>query len=91
MPTGRILTNDQDQCCNSESLANEPIPERPIAENSNQSKRINIEPLNYGYIVTVGCQKFAIESSEKLVLNLAEYLKDPNGVERKWFEGKFLK
>jgi len=74
-------------------MTNDCRPEEPIpvAENSNKAKRITIEQLDFGYTVTVGCQKFAIESSDKLVLNLAEYLKDPNGVERKWFEGKVLK
>lgn len=90
MPTGRI--SNEEQCC-SEPMTNDCRPEEPIpiAENSNKTKRITIEQLDFGYTVTVGCQKFAVENSGKLVDSLREYLRDPNRVEKEWFAGNFLK
>lgn len=49
-------------------------------------RQINIEPINFGYIVKVGCQNFAIETKEKLTKFLAIYLADPTGTEEKWFK-----
>lgn len=50
---------------------------------------INIEPLNFGFLVTVGCQRFAIETKETLVKDIAAYLADPRGVYEAWFAGSF--
>ncbi|MDD5220631.1 MAG: hypothetical protein PHV11_08700 [Candidatus Bipolaricaulis sp.] len=50
---------------------------------------INIQPLNYGYEVTVGCQKLAIEKPETLLKHLGAYLKDPAKVEKLWLSGKY--
>jgi len=84
---------NEDQCCNSEPQLTECRAEQPmpVSENRNRANRINIEQLDLGYIVTVGCQKFAIESSDKLVDALSKYLKDPSKVEKEWYDGKFLK
>lgn len=57
----------------------------------NLAHNIIIKPLNYGYSVTVGCQVFAIESTEKLVVTLKEYLTSPKETEKKWFSGELLK
>ena len=51
---------------------------------------IKITALDYGYMVKVGCQSFAIESTEKMIKNLEAYLNDPRGVEKKWNEKKEL-
>lgn len=50
---------------------------------------ISIEELDYGYILSVGCQKLAIESNAKLIEWIAEYTKDPNGVKQKWYDGYY--
>jgi hypothetical protein len=57
--------------------------------NSNRAKQITIEQVDHGYIVKIGCQTIAIESAKKLGQKLTEYLKDPNGAEKKWFSGNF--
>ena len=54
-------------------------------------REVNIRQLNHGYFVQIGCQQFAIETSEKLLSALADYMKDPQGTEKAWFDGKFLK
>ena len=70
-----------------ESLRNAPTPEGK----SSQAREINIRPLNFGYVVNIGCQTFAIESVEKLVSNLEKYLNSPNDTEKEWFSGNLLK
>ena len=52
---------------------------------------VEIKQLSHGYFVQIGCQAFAIETSEKLLSALADYMKDPQGTEKAWFDGKFLK
>ena len=69
-----------------ERLRNAPIPEGQSA----QAREINIRPLNYGYVVNIGCQMFAIESVEKLISNLEKYLNSPNESEKEWFSGNLL-
>lgn len=93
-----------DQCSNQEQqgamCAGEPRVERTVERLRNelqplatasQAREINIRPLNYGYVVNIGCQTFAIESIEKLIINLETYLKNPNGTEKEWFSGNLLK
>lgn len=47
-------------------------------------REIKIEQLNYGYIVKVGCSSFAIETAERLIEKLSEYIKEPQATESKW-------
>lgn len=63
----------------------DPAPTRP-----NGIRIITITQLNHGYIVGVGCQSFAVESSSTLIAKLAEYLNNPNATEQKWNEGKLF-
>lgn len=55
----------------------------------NKMRGVNIEQLNYGYIVTVGCHKFAIEKWQKVVETLALYMSDPAEAEKQWFANEF--
>lgn len=54
-------------------------------------RRIEIDPLDYGYIVKVGCQTCAIESKSDLIKYLTEYLSDPLKVEEKYNQKEYLK
>ena len=67
---------------------------RPMREdevpNSKTMREIGIKQLNYGYNVIIGCHTFAIETPEKLIEKLAEYIKDPKGTEKKWFTGQLF-
>lgn len=54
----------------------------------NIARPIQIEQLNHGYIVTVGCQNFAIENREALLHRLASYLSNPEQIEKEWQSGK---
>lgn len=53
-------------------------------------REVTITPLDYGFIIRVGCQQFAIESTEKLILQLSEYLRHPAEVSENWFQNKVL-
>src|ERR1700741_1334504 len=43
---------------------------------------INIAKLDHGYIVEVGCQKMAVETTQKLIDKLTLYLNDPKKYHR---------
>ena len=83
------VSSDLEPCCDREESRPMPMEEMPVEQN--RAKEINIQPLNFGYIIRVGCQSFAIESADKLISSLNEYLKDPQKIEKSWFNGTFLK
>lgn len=56
----------------------------------NQIRQINIEQLNHGYIVRVGCHSFAIETKAQLIAQLSAYIQEPALTEEKWFKGTLL-
>lgn len=82
----------ENQCCGSESLRPSqeccitPEP-RPMLDEQPR-RQIRINTMNYGYVVEIGCQSFAIETKEQLVKKLSAYIMDPAGVEKAWFETK---
>lgn len=55
---------------------------------NDSTKSIDIDVLNHGYSVRVGCQRFASENKDKMILKLTEYLRAPYETEQKWFAGK---
>jgi len=65
-------------------------PQEYPTETTAENYTITITPLNYGYIVTIGCQKFAVESSSKLIKELDKYLTNPNEVSKNWLKTKKL-
>lgn len=52
-----------------------------------KAREINIQPMNYGFVVRVGCQTFVFETAEKMMTNLNSYLADPEAIERAWLNG----
>lgn len=72
---------------------NEPSGERRDEDRDeirSQFRDVCVKQLNYGYIVTIGCHKFAIETPEKLIEKLGEYIKSPQETESKWFKGQLF-
>lgn len=53
----------------------------------NKIRQINIEEVNRGYIVRVGCHTFAISTKEELTDKLLKYINKPSDTEQKWFGG----
>jgi hypothetical protein len=72
--------------------AEQPAYERRNADRlaNSKPKSIVITALDYGYEVQVGCQKFAIEDSGRMLDMLKLYLKNPGSVEKKWTTEKSL-
>lgn len=60
------------------------IPSKPFI------RQISIEPLDYGFIVRVGCQTMAIEDKGTLIGKLSEYINNPIETEIKYDEGKLF-
>lgn len=62
----------------------------PVPKVENKIKQINIEEVNRGYIVRVGCHTFAIGTKAELTSKLAEYINEPLKTEEKWFSGELF-
>lgn len=60
-----------------------PLPSRNIY-------LITINTMDHGYIVEIGCKKFAIETREKLLHHLGAYLAAPYMIEREYINGKYV-
>lgn len=56
----------------------------------NKIREVMVKQLSRGYVVTVGCQSFAISTPAELISKIAEYVNDPQATERKWFDGKLF-
>lgn len=57
---------------------------------SSEKYNINIEPLNRGFLVTVGCQRIAISSKEELKKNFNEYIDNPSEYTKKYNNNEVL-
>jgi hypothetical protein len=55
---------------------------------SNNLREVNIKPLDSGYLVKVGCQSVAVETTETLLKALGDYLNNPDSFERAWYKNK---
>lgn len=60
----------------------------PAYKEKQIAREVNIQPLNHGFVVRVGCQTFAFESAEKMMSHLNAYLKNPKKVEHLWRSGE---
>lgn len=54
----------------------------------NNLREVRIQPLDSGYLVKVGCQSVAVETTEALIKNLNDYLTRPAAFERAWFKNQ---
>ena len=70
------------------------VSEQPMMDNGYtlkvKAREINIQPMNYGFVVRVGCQTFVFETTEKMIRNLDAYLADPENVEKAWLSGTLV-
>jgi len=72
----------------------QPCQEGPCANPTpsySENYGIQIETLEFGYVLSVGCKRFAFETKERLLANLTEYLADPAKAQQKWWETQPLK
>jgi hypothetical protein len=73
----RIEVDEEPQAYDGDVMRNE-------AYSSSSLREVNIRPLSSGYLVNVGCQSVAVETTETLLKTLGEYLNNPTGFERDW-------
>jgi hypothetical protein len=76
---------DEDGMDMKESMPAEEVQHMEQATLSSEVRGISINPLNSGYMVKVGCQSVAVETTEKLIDMLNKYLSNPGDFERKWY------
>lgn len=72
------------------ALASEPFPTQDVLQAprpSNTIRPINIEEVNRGYIVRIGCHTFAFSTKAELTTHLVGYINEPEKTEEKWFKG----
>lgn len=74
-PVDRCVSNDQ--CV-------------PTPIQANKIRQINIEEVNRGFIVRVGCHTFAISTRAELTTKLTEYISEPDATEKKWYANKLF-
>jgi len=84
-----------------DSYGDMPAPNRPeqlISEarttirdpNYNKMKPIQINQVDQGFVVVVGCQTLAIETKQQLISKFIEYVNAPAETEAKHLEGKLF-
>ena len=66
-----------------------PMPDPPAPSQRPLPRQIQINPLNHGYHVIVGCQAFAVENVDSLLHRLGIYLKNPEQAEKNWLTGEW--
>lgn len=52
-------------------------------------REINIQPLDTGFVVRVGCQSLAITNKKQLLEELTKYFDNPRETEKRYYEGAF--
>lgn len=89
-----MIRNGNDECCakapryDDECRSEQPMMGGEVAYfNRSKAREINIQPMNYGFLVRVGCQSFVFETAEKMMANLTAYLADPDVMEKAWVTG----
>ena len=64
---------------------------RPVQDVRSRARTVVIEPMHYGYVVKLDCHNFAFESADRALNYVTEYLKDPQGTEKKWWNKELFK
>ena len=80
-------SGERDVPCQPEACADTCAPTPRIPE---KMREVKITQLNYGFLVKIDCHTFAFEKAETFLKVLAEYMKDPQGTEKKWYSGNLL-
>lgn len=84
-------TEIDENCSKTSSQEYELESEELLKSRGEKPREINITALDYGYLVRVGCNSIAVETTEKLLHNLTLYIQDPNKYEREFKHSNQLK
>ena len=93
MPTTNYSNNQASDCRPEQPMDRCVSNEQPCAPTplqANKIRQINIEEVNRGFIVRVGCHTFAISTRAELTTKLTEYINEPDATEKKWYENKLF-
>lgn len=82
--------NDYDNCGKHETVSRAGRTLDRLDDTPYLTRNVFIEPLHYGYLVNVGCNRFAIENIADVLKYLEKYYADPKEVETLWLEHKKL-
>jgi len=69
--------------CNTGTISGVDAP-----KSNNMIRDIKIEQLDFGYIVSVGCKRFAISTKEDLLARLYNYINDPANTEEQYLNNR---
>jgi hypothetical protein len=64
---------------------------QPVQDVRSRARTVVIQPMNYGYVVRLDCHEFALETHERVLEYVGQYLKDPSGIEEKWWKKELFK
>ena len=59
-------------------------------DGGNKMMSTTISELDRGYVVEIGCSKFAFSTKEELTKALLCYINNPNEARTKWHKGEFF-
>ena len=69
---------------------NEILARRFDLDGENKMMSTTISELDRGYVVEMGCSKFAFSTKEELIKALLCYIDNPNEARVKWRKGEFF-
>lgn len=67
-----------------------PRGEAEAPSKPNAMRDLSIREVNRGFIVQAGCHTFAISTAKELTQLVTEYINDPSGTEKRWFDGTLM-
>lgn len=62
-----------------------------VESNKQKIHSINIEELDYGYILRVGCKSFAFVDKQLMLDYLTKYMDNPQEMENKYYNNELFK
>lgn len=62
-----------------------------VESNKQKIYSINIEELDYGYILRVGCKSFAFVDKQLMLDYLTKYMDNPQEMENKYYNNELFK
>ena len=64
----------------------------PLEINNGYAEKypVQIETLDIGFVVSVGCKRFAFEDLEQMLLKVSEYLRNPAEKQKLFYDTKTI-
>ena len=75
---------ERGELVNPDGCNTEPVPIE--TKGTNKIRPITVEELTTGFIVGVGCRRFAVSTKEELISKLVDYIKQPDETEKRYYD-----